>query len=621
MGGCHTGLRYTLASFGQPSGPDSILAYPGGMMPEILTESFCERCGTRYTFESTAPRKTRRLGQFKTLGKGMKNWVMSDDTSLDEAMAAARNDDDRALTSHQLDAFHATFNFCMTCRQYTCGNCWNAAEGRCLTCAPHLGQEILPAPFPDQAAFEAVRIEAESWPEVDLSVAEAEIAANGNGHGRDIEPQAESVDPWASTGATDVEEMPDFDPAARLAFLSGETPLPVVEPEPPAAMVADAPEGALPEVDEPAIAAAAEQELAEVDDAVAGAGMDEVDLAAAFQATADIEKPAEVEAVADLEATAEVETIAATSHSPVARAVVEPLLPATVEGKADVGAARTADLLRRFRPGQNIDDELAAYEASIEDASEPVAAAAELPPEAELVAAVAPEPEAESVAAAAELVEAPSSEPAAEPVAAEAAEASVEPTPVQPTPAPLPALTWRTPTAPIADEAPAPTPIAAEAPAPAPIAAEAPAPAPIAAEAPAPEPIAAEPPRDDRIQQPTWQIFAPDATPAVGPLDGSVPPVAPVQPPAAPVQPPFAASADPQWPVRPDQTESPAMALLANRANRSPSEGLWAASAQEVLATPANAPAPTSGVQPCSSCGLSLSATARFCRRCGTRQG
>src|SRR5438067_827746 len=81
--------------------------------------------------------------------KGMKNWVMSDDTSLDEAMAAARNDEDRELTSHQLDAFHATFNFCMSCRQYTCGNCWNGAEGRCLSCAPHLGQEILPAAFPD----------------------------------------------------------------------------------------------------------------------------------------------------------------------------------------------------------------------------------------------------------------------------------------------------------------------------------------------------------------------------------------------------------------------------------------------------------------------------------------
>ena len=157
----------------------------------------------------------------------MKNWVMSDDTSLDEAMAAARNDDDRELTSHQLDAFHSTFNFCMTCRQYTCGNCWNAAEGRCLTCAPHLGHEILPAPFPEQAAFEPVRLEAEAWPEVDLSV--AADASNGNGHAP--ADDAPTFDPWASAGATDVEELPAFDAAARLAFLSGETPAPAVEPE------------------------------------------------------------------------------------------------------------------------------------------------------------------------------------------------------------------------------------------------------------------------------------------------------------------------------------------------------------------------------------------------------
>src|SRR6266480_4889332 len=59
------------------------------MMPEILTESFCERCGTRYTFESAAPTKTKKLGRFKTLSKGLKNYVLSDDTSMDEAMATA----------------------------------------------------------------------------------------------------------------------------------------------------------------------------------------------------------------------------------------------------------------------------------------------------------------------------------------------------------------------------------------------------------------------------------------------------------------------------------------------------------------------------------------------------
>ena len=52
-------------------------------MPEILTESFCERCGTRYTFESAAPRAARLKG-LKVLSRAAKNFVMSDDTSIDE---------------------------------------------------------------------------------------------------------------------------------------------------------------------------------------------------------------------------------------------------------------------------------------------------------------------------------------------------------------------------------------------------------------------------------------------------------------------------------------------------------------------------------------------------------
>jgi ribosomal protein L40E len=42
----------------------------------------------------------------------------------------------------------------------------------------------------------------------------------------------------------------------------------------------------------------------------------------------------------------------------------------------------------------------------------------------------------------------------------------------------------------------------------------------------------------------------------------------------------------------------------------------WEASAREVAGAVANV-----GVQNCGQCGLSLSANARFCRRCGTRQG
>jgi hypothetical protein len=48
--------------------------------------------------------------------------------------------------------------------------------------------------------------------------------------------------------------------------------------------------------------------------------------------------------------------------------------------------------------------------------------------------------------------------------------------------------------------------------------------------------------------------------------------------------------------------------------------GLWIASAQEVAAASSQAVVP-GGIQSCVSCGLALSATARFCRRCGSAQG
>ena len=152
-------------------------------MPEILTESFCERCGTRYTFQTTAP-KARRGAKLKVLSKGVRNFVLNDDSTLADALADARSDVLRDVSSGQLDAFHQTFNFCMTCRQYTCSNCWNENEGRCLTCAPHLGHEILPAPFPNLVPGgtpglipgldghatngDAPRVDASAWPELDL---------------------------------------------------------------------------------------------------------------------------------------------------------------------------------------------------------------------------------------------------------------------------------------------------------------------------------------------------------------------------------------------------------------------------------------------------------------------
>ena len=104
-------------------------------MTEILTESFCERCGTRYTFEPVGGRR-KPLSKIGTLGRGLKHFVADSGTTLDEALAVARSESEQRSTQTALEAFHRTFNFCLSCRQYTCSDCWNAVEGRCLTCAP-----------------------------------------------------------------------------------------------------------------------------------------------------------------------------------------------------------------------------------------------------------------------------------------------------------------------------------------------------------------------------------------------------------------------------------------------------------------------------------------------------
>jgi hypothetical protein len=413
-------------------------------MTEILTESFCERCGTRYTFESARPRM--RLKGVKVLSRGLKNFVLSDGTSMDEAMASARSETDRELTSYQLDAFHKTFNFCMTCRQYTCPSCWNGPEARCLTCAPHLGHEILAAPFPDPGTTGPL-----------VAQAAAAIATNeSNG----------------SNGAAHVDET---------IVLDGK------------------PDTRGPE--------------------------DDVETARRIETMVAAEAP--VEPVAVVEVAAE--------------APVEPVMPIPHLSIADKTAAQTAGLLRRFRPGQNLDAELDAYERE------------------------------HSLALAASTMDAPT------------------PTPVEPEIADRPDVVAVGPE--------------------------------ISATAPKPEVTAedVEPEiADDVVPQPTWRIVAPDPgvdAPAATPQD----PHATVPATATGTAP----HAEPQWPTRPEWLgAAPSTGLPFLGRPAAPQGGLdalWAESDREVV-SPLSASRTAGGVQPCVSCGLSLSATARFCRRCGTPQ-
>jgi hypothetical protein len=150
-------------------------------MPEALTESFCERCGTRYEFQ--APTELNPLRKTRGLVAGLKNYIMSQD-ALGDAIGDAIRSEEQALASQQLEAFHSAFNFCIDCRQYACTNCWNDAAGRCRSCAPIPGKDDLAdrleaAYLADHAAMHSAepqleideisrRLGTDAWPQSDL---------------------------------------------------------------------------------------------------------------------------------------------------------------------------------------------------------------------------------------------------------------------------------------------------------------------------------------------------------------------------------------------------------------------------------------------------------------------
>jgi hypothetical protein len=608
-------------------------------MTEILTESFCERCGTRYTFESARPKA--RLTGVRVLSRGLKNFVLSDDTSMDEAMAAARNETDREQTAQQLDAFHKTFNFCMSCRQYTCPNCWNEVEARCLSCAPNLGREVLPAPFPDLTAGPLV---SPDTPELNGA-----NGSNGTAHGAEL------------IGLAEVQgTRPDaeVDAAARLAALTGPAEAPVVEEpaataapvdEEPVAFVVSSPD--IPPAAAPDIPPAAAPDIPlEIVEAGIGGATPATDGGAfdAEAATTPFDETTEDRTAGDMAGFA-ARLAAASSVAKAARGT-EPERTKRPAGKAapegDTKAAAQAGALPgRSRPdpdpepaAQAVEPEAiptpgpeaaAAAEPALEAADTVADASAPEAPEAPVAAGIAidavaaHETAADTVLAAeaaiaadeAALVDQPEAALAADVVAPEA---SPEPEAIVEAVAPIEPEITATETAAAEIAAAAAVvdvekPVAAEPEATAPAdAPEESLPAAAAADVPAaPEPAVAPEPAppvaDDVVRQPVWQMVAPDT-------DATVESPAPAAP-----------TSEPQWPARPEwpTTGRSAVGLPFLGRPAAPQggiEALWAESTSKVT-TPTPSGRTAGVVQPCISCGLSLSANARFCRRCGTAQG
>jgi hypothetical protein len=190
-------------------------------MLDTLTESFCERCGTRYEF--AAPEKLTPMRKTRGVITGLKNYIMSQD-SLSDSLNDAMRSQAEVLASRQLDAFHESFSFCIDCRQYTCTNCWNDAAGRCQSCQP-LSEPTATwiQPTPDGT------LAATAWPVTDLTEPPANI--------RDAQPLPEPL-------LTVVEPVADPEPVAVEEEPAAVAPMPEPEPEPVA--VEEEPEAVAP---------------------------------------------------------------------------------------------------------------------------------------------------------------------------------------------------------------------------------------------------------------------------------------------------------------------------------------------------------------------------------------
>jgi hypothetical protein len=537
---------------------------------DTLTESFCERCGTRYSFDPPKPR-SGTLSNVKVLGRGIRRLALTRVASLDEALASARADEDRAEADRLQEAFHGTFHLCLSCRQYTCSNCWNDGSGTCLTCNP----------TPESLAAEAAAAEAATRAEEERRQAAAQAEA---------EARAEA-DSDSRSSVSDLAESSEQDPIPGSSSITI-SPAPV---HAPAGVPAQQLDGLTPgtSLDDfiAAYEAAADQTRS---------GSTETDPGDSSNDTGGVDDGA-VRTNDERLAQVVVDHLTLTVEDGAAEPSPTPSIPdrpnwllgraRPLEANEDEAQPSLADLsaLFRERPAQEPDqmspttDPRESAEVAASDRSAAAdAAGQELPGESERAAATRREswrtPEAMGEVAASPDVAQPDSTddrvagPQPWPAASErriAEEPNAE------TPAWLQdAARTRNPEEPVERTADLPTrqPWAAMPGATAPDLSPA-APWHMTARVdPGPDRVGEDP----RIA--AWQAVAPEA--------GGGPPAAPPNPPAIP----------PSFAARLSSTGRPA----------------W---------EPVSAPAPIpSGARACGGCGLSLSANARFCRRCGTRQ-
>ncbi len=347
-------------------------------LADTLTESFCERCGTRYEFK--APTRLNPLRKTRGMVGGLKNYLTSQD-SFSDSLSDSMRTEQGALASAQLEAFHESFNFCIDCRQYTCLNCWNDDAGRCRTCLPMAGTDDVPDSMPaapvtgtEVMATDALqaRMGLEAWPTTDLPSAP-------------VTDQARRVEAWPAAellAESDAVAEPADSVLADDGFVYDTPRIELDEPEPLIAEVEPEPLVAEVEPEPEPLVAEVEVEPEPV------VGEVEVEPEPVVAEVEPEPEPVVAEVVPEPELVAEVEpepVIAEVEPEP------EPELVAEAEPQTEPAVAQRPPLrILSWEPDGAYDVEAAAIVAEVEP--EPVVAEVEPEPEP-VVAEVEPEPE------------------------------------------------------------------------------------------------------------------------------------------------------------------------------------------------------------------------------------
>ena len=101
-------------------------------MTDTVLQSFCERCGARYTYTEQEQKPDGSRSKLGRLGRRT-----AADPSAEPTVSTTLPTSER---------FDGTFHFCLECRQYACTDCWNSSAGYCVGCRPQDGTEIDPDP-------------------------------------------------------------------------------------------------------------------------------------------------------------------------------------------------------------------------------------------------------------------------------------------------------------------------------------------------------------------------------------------------------------------------------------------------------------------------------------------